>query len=124
MWIWQWLNHLLSLIGALAIIAVVTFFSAMSPANSSTPVLPDRPDAVWRGAEDGGYFVEITRSTPPDYFVQVRAVSGSVVREVWVRFATHDGKPLTMARVNGADSSYVFIDSYVPITASIGGHRQ
>lgn len=118
--VWKWLNHLLSLIGALAVIAAVMFWVGSSRDNAK-PVLPAYPDAVWRGAEDGGYFIEITRSTPPDYFVQVRAEGGSLVTEGWTRFATPDGKPLTMNRVGGADSEYLFIDSFVPITPSKGG---
>ncbi|MFJ7109360.1 hypothetical protein ACIQU2_17445 [Pseudomonas sp. NPDC098740] len=121
--VWKWLNHLLSLIGALAVIVVVTFWIGSSWGNS-TPVLPDHPDAVWRGAQDGGYFIEITQSMPPDYFVQVRYESGSLLREGWTRFSTPDDKPLTMNRVSGADSDYLFIDSFVPITASKGGRVQ
>ncbi len=119
----KWINHLLSLIGALAIIVVMTFWIGSSR-DSSKPVLPEYPDAVWRGAEDGGDFIEITQSAPPDYFVQVRAVDGSLVKEGWTRFSTPDGNPLTMNRVSGADSEYLFIDSYVPITASKGGQSQ
>ncbi|UVM50296.1 hypothetical protein LOY38_28910 [Pseudomonas sp. B21-015] len=121
--VWKWLNHLLSLIGALAVIVVVTFWIGSSRGNS-TPVLPEHPDAVWRGAQDGGYFIEITQSMPPDYFVQVRYESGSLLREGWTRFSTPDDKPLTMNRVSGADSDYLFIDSFVPITASKGGRVQ
>ena len=85
--IWKWLNHLLSLIGALAIIAVVMVAIKLSWSHSKKPVLPGYPDAVWRGAEDGGDFIEITRSMPPDYFIQVRSEGGSLVKEGWVRFA-------------------------------------
>lgn len=121
--VWKWLNHLLSLIGALSIIVVATFWIGSSRGNAK-PVLPEHPDAVWRGAQDGGYFIEISQSTPPDYFVQVRAEGGSLVTEGWTRFSIPDGKPLTMNRVSGADSEYLFIDSYVPITASKGGQSQ
>ncbi|WP_426233630.1 hypothetical protein [Pseudomonas sp. TWP3-2] len=122
--VWKWLNHLLSLIGALAIIAVVTVAIRLSWSHSKTPVLPSYPDAVWRGAEDGGDFIEITRSMPPDYFIEVRSEDGSLVKQGWVRFATHDGQPLTMNRVSASDGEYLFIDSYVPITASKGGQIQ
>jgi hypothetical protein len=122
--VWKWLNHLLSLIGALAIIAVVMVAIKLSWSHSKKPVLPGYPDAVWRGAEDGGDFIEITRSMPPDYFIEVRSEGGSLVKEGWVRFATHDGKPLTMNRVSASDGEYLFIDSYVPITASKGGRAQ
>jgi hypothetical protein len=91
---WKWFQHLLSFVGALSIIATVVFFNAMSPADTSTPVLSGHPDAVWRGAQDGGYYVEITRSNPPDYFVQVRGLDSTVEREGWARFITPDGKPL------------------------------
>lgn len=122
--VWKWLNHLLSLIGALAIIAVVMVAIRLSWSHSKNPVLPSYPDAVWRGAEDGGDFIEITRSMPPDYFIEVRSEDGSLVKQGWVRFATHDGKPLTMNRVSASDGEYLFIDSYVPITASKGGRVQ
>lgn len=121
--VWKWLNHLLSLIGALAVIVVVVFWVG-SIRSKVKRVLPEYPDAVWRGAEDGGDFIEITRSAPPDYFVEVRSEGGSLVREGWVRFATHDDKPLTMNRVSASDGEYLFIDSYVPITASKGGQTQ
>ncbi len=123
MQVWKWLNHLLSLIGALAIIGVVTFFIASSPANTSTPVLPGHPDAVWRGAQDGGFFIEITRSNPPDYFAQVRYETGDLHSEGWIRFQTPDGKPLTMARVNSADGEYLYVDSYLPMSPNKGGAR-
>ena len=96
----------------------------MSPADTSTLVLPGHPDAVWRGAQDGGYYIEITRSNPPDYFVQVWGVDSTVEREGWARFITPDGKPLTMARINGSDGRYLFIDSYGPITPSKGERPQ
>ncbi|WP_192559323.1 hypothetical protein [Pseudomonas allokribbensis] len=121
---WKWLNHLLSLIGALAIIAVVMVAIKLSWSHSKKPVLPGYPDAVWRGAEDGGDFIEITRSMPPDYFIQVRSEGGSLVKEGWVRFATQDGKPLTMNRVSAFDGEYLFVDSYVPVTTSKGGRVQ
>ena len=101
-----------------------SFFIAMSPADTSTLVLPGHPDAVWRGAQDGGYYIEITRSNPPDYFVQVWEVDSTVEREGWARFITPDGKPLTMARINGSDGCYLFIDSYGPITPSKGERPQ
>lgn len=124
MQVWKWLNHVLSAIGVLAIIALVTLFISLRPANPVAPVLPAHPDAIWRGAEDGGYFIEITQSNPPDYFVQVRYESGDLQSEGWVRFQTPDGKPLTMARVNSADGEFLYVDSYLPMTADKGGARQ
>ncbi|KAF2389286.1 hypothetical protein ACIOYV_17190 [Pseudomonas sp. NPDC087342] len=123
MQVWKWLNHVLSAIGVLAIIALVTLFISLRPSNPSTPVLPGHPDAVWRGAQDGGFFIEITQSNPPDYFVQVRYEHGDIYSEGWVRFQTPDGKPLTMARVNSADDGYVYVDSYLPMTANKEGAR-
>ncbi|QJI43366.1 hypothetical protein HKK52_21220 [Pseudomonas sp. ADAK2] len=124
MQVWKWLNHVLSAIGVLTIIALVTLFISLRPSNSSTPVLPDHPDAVWRGGPDGGFFIEITRSNPPDYFVQVRHESGGLNSEGWIRFQTPDGKPLTMARVNSADGEYLYVDSYLPMTPNKGGTRR
>jgi hypothetical protein len=122
--VWKWLNQLLSAIGVLAIIALVTLFISLRPSSPTTPVLPSHPDAVWRGAEDGGYFVEISQSDPPDYFVQVRYESGDIQSEGWVRFQTPDAKPLTMARVNSADGEFLYVDSYLPMTPDKGGARQ
>ncbi|MBK5549019.1 hypothetical protein JFU49_01780 [Pseudomonas sp. TH03] len=124
MGVWKWLNHVLSAIGVLAIIALVTLFISLRPSNPSTPVLPGHPDGVWRGAEDGGYFIEISQSNPPDYFVQVRYESGDIQSEGWVRFQTPDGKPLTMARVNSADGEFLSVDSYLPMTPDKGGAHQ
>ncbi|WP_180998768.1 hypothetical protein [Pseudomonas fluorescens] len=45
---WKWFRHLLSLVGALNIIAAVVFFIAMCPAGTSTPVFFGHPDAVLR----------------------------------------------------------------------------
>lgn len=115
--VWKWLNHVLSAIGVLAIIALVTLLFTLRPSNPATPVLPGHPDAVWRGAQDGGFFIEITQSNPPDYFVQVRYEHGDIYREGWVRFQTPDGKPLTTARINSADDGYVYVDLYLPMTA-------
>lgn len=75
--VWKWLNHLLSLIGALAVIVVVVFWVG-SIRSKVKRVLPEYPDAVWRGAEDGGDFIEITRSrrrTISLRFAQKAAVS-------------------------------------------------
>lgn len=124
MQVWKWLNHVLSAIGVLAIIALVTLLISLRPSNSSAPVLPGHPDAVWRGAQDGGFFIEITRSNPPDYFVQVRYETGDLNSEGWIRFQTPDGKPLTMARVNSADGEFLYVDSYLPMTPNKGGTRR
>jgi hypothetical protein len=122
--VWNWLNHLLSAVGVLAIIALVTLFISLRPSSSTAPVLPAHPDAVWRGAEDGVYFIEISQSNPPDYFVQVRHQSGDIQSEGWVRFQTPDGKPLTMARINSADGEFLYVDSYLPMTSDKGGGHQ
>lgn len=124
MQVWKWLNHVLSAIGVLTIIALVTLFISLRPSNPSAPVLPGYPDAVWRGAQDGGFFIEITRSNPPDYFVQVRYETGDLNSEGWIRFQTPDGKPLTMARVNSADGEFLYVDSYLPMTPNKGGTRR
>lgn len=124
MQVWKWLNHVLSAIGVLTIIALVTLLISLRPSNSSAPVLPGHPDAVWRGAQDGGFFIEITRSNPPDYFVQVRYETGDLNSEGWIRFQTPDGKPLTMARVNSADGEFLYVDSYLPMTPNKGGTRR
>jgi hypothetical protein len=124
MQVWKWLNHVLSAIGVLTIIALVTLFISLRPSNPSAPVLPGHPDAVWRGAQDGGFFIEITRSNPPDYFVQVRYETGDLNSEGWIRFQTPDGKPLTMARVNSADGEFLYVDSYLPMTPNKGGTRR
>ncbi|WP_347902759.1 hypothetical protein [Pseudomonas purpurea] len=121
---WKWLRHFLSVVGALAIILGGVFLGGASFDKPAPRVLADHPKAEWLGAEDGGYYVEITRSNPPDYWVQVRYESGSLLSEGWIRYGTQSGTPLTVSQISSADIKEISVTAYLPITKNKGDRRQ
>ncbi|WP_246889975.1 hypothetical protein [Pseudomonas protegens] len=78
---------------ALVLLAVVVFKNGFS--TTPAHVLAEHPDARWQGGPDGGHYIEITRSEPPYFFVQVRHESGDLWDEGWLKYEDGDASALT-----------------------------
>ncbi|KAA0988538.1 hypothetical protein FQ192_15915 [Pseudomonas sp. ANT_J12] len=90
-----WVKRFLMVVGLLACIASVLVVSQMDFSKAEPRVLSEYPNAKWRGGADGGQYIEVTRSEPPYYFVQVRNDDGSLWDEGWLKFGEKNGEPLT-----------------------------
>lgn len=90
-----WVKRFLMTVGLLACIASVLVVSRMDFSKAEPRVLSEHPNAKWRGGADGGQYIEVTRSEPPYYFVQVRNDDGSLWDEGWLKFGEKNGEPLT-----------------------------
>ncbi|QJI43364.1 hypothetical protein HKK52_21200 [Pseudomonas sp. ADAK2] len=90
-----WVKRFLMAVGLLTCIAGVWVVSRMDFSKAEPRVLSEYPNAKWRGGADGGQYIEVTRSEPPYYFVQVRNDDGSLWDEGWLKFGEKNGEPLT-----------------------------
>ena len=81
--------------GVLASVVLVVIVSYMDFSKDEPRVLSEYPNAKWRGGADGGQFVEISKSEPPYYFVQVRNDDGSLWDQGWLKFGDENSQPLT-----------------------------
>lgn len=102
-----WLKRFLMSVGvlALALLAMALFMVDFSKAPAH--VLAEHPNAQWQGAEDGGHYIEITRSEPPYFFVQVRHESGNLWEEGWLKHERGGGETLTANDVIAFDGDGV-----------------
>ncbi|MCS4259997.1 MULTISPECIES: hypothetical protein [Pseudomonas] len=102
-----WLKRLLMSVGVLALVllAVVVFKNGFS--TTPAHVLAEHPDARWQGGPDGGHYIEITRSEPPYFFVQVRHESGDLWDEGWLKYEDGDASALTTDKVLAFDGDGV-----------------
>lgn len=93
--VWLWLKRFIMFVGAFVLLlgVVVVCFSDFS--KDKPHVLSEYPNAHWQGGADGGQYIEITKSEPPYYFVQVRHESGELWDEGWLKFGDEKGEPLT-----------------------------
>jgi hypothetical protein len=91
----MWLQRLLMVMGALACVALGVIVSYMDFSKAQPRVLSEHPNARWRGGADGGQFVEISRSEPPYYFVQIRNENGSLWDQGWLKYGDQNSQPLT-----------------------------
>ncbi|MCP1498724.1 hypothetical protein J2Y86_003431 [Pseudomonas migulae] len=90
-----WLQRFLMAMGVLASVVLVVIVSYMDFSKDEPRVLSEYPNAKWRGGADGGQFVEISKSEPPYYFVQVRNDDGSLWDQGWLKFGDQNSQPLT-----------------------------
>lgn len=116
---WQCLVAFLSSVGLLAILVGLALLLRME--HSTEPKLFAHPNALWIGAEDGGAFVEITRSEAPDYYVEIRHEGGGMWTEGWIRYGTRDSYPLSVAAIGGYDGHELYVYSGIAITAEKRG---
>lgn len=89
---------------ALILTLVVAVYSLLEPVDKTPPVLQNRPDAYWSGAQDGGVFFEITRTESPRYFVEIRHENGDIWTEGWI---SEKGQPLVNSDFWGYDGGAV-----------------
>ncbi|MFJ4197424.1 hypothetical protein [Pseudomonas sp. NPDC089534] len=82
---------------------IVAMFALLERDNGKGPILKDHPNAFWSGAEDGGSFFEITKSSPPNYYVEIRHESGGIWSKGWVRYVKKGGGPLLNEDFMGYD---------------------
>ncbi|EJM28354.1 hypothetical protein [Pseudomonas sp. GM25] len=120
--VWQCLVAFLCAVGLLTILVGFTLLLRME--SSTKPKLFAHPNALWVGAEDGGVFVEVTRSEAPDYYVEIRHESGGMWTEGWVRYGTRDSYPLSAAAVGGYDGVELYLYTGVAITPQKQGIAQ
>ncbi|QVW23258.1 hypothetical protein KJF94_25990 [Pseudomonas hormoni] len=90
-----WLQRFLMAMGVLASVVLVVIVSYMDFSKDEPRVLSEYPNAKWRGGADGGQFVDISKSEPPYYFVQVRNDDGSLWDQGWLKFGDQNSQPLT-----------------------------
>lgn len=90
-----WLQRFLMAMGVLASVVLVVIVSYMDFSKDEPRVLSEYPNAKWRGGADGGQFVEISKSEPPYYFVQIRNDDGSLWDQGWLKFGDQNSQPLT-----------------------------
>jgi len=90
-----WLQRFLMAMGVLASVVLVVIVPYMDFSKDEPRVLSEYPNAKWRGGADGGQFVEISKSEPPYYFVQVRNDDGSLWDQGWLKFGDQNSQPLT-----------------------------
>lgn len=90
-----WLQRFLMAMGVLASVVLVVIVSYMDFSKDEPRVLSEYPNAKWRGGADGGQFVEISKSEPAYYFVQVRNDDGSLWDQGWLKFGDENSQPLT-----------------------------
>lgn len=119
---WQCLVAFLSSVGLLAILIGLALLLRME--HSTEPKLFAHPNALWIGAEDGGVFVEITRSEALDYYVEIRHEGGGMWTEGWIRYGTRDSYPLSAAAVGGYDGVELYLYTGVAITSQKQGIAQ
>lgn len=120
--VWQCLVAFLCAVGLLTILVGFTLLLRME--SSTKPKLFAHPNALWVGAEDGGVFVEVTKSEAPDYYVEIRHESGGMWTEGWVRYGTRDSYPLSAAAVGGYDGVELYLYTGVAITPQKQGISQ
>jgi len=85
------------------VLLVVAVFALLERDDGKGPVLKDHPNAFWSGAEDGGSFFEITKSSPPSYYVEIRHESGDIWSKGWVTHVKKDGNQLSNEDFMGYD---------------------
>lgn len=102
-----WFKRFLMSVGVLALLALSLVVVFMDFSKPVVPVLPEHPAAHWQGAADGGHFIEITRSEPPYYFVQVRYESGDLWSEGWLKYEGDNGVALSANEVIAFDGDGV-----------------
>ncbi|MDR8367753.1 MULTISPECIES: hypothetical protein [Pseudomonas] len=90
-----WLQRFLMAMGALACVALGVIVCYMDFSKAQPHVLSEYPNAKWRGGADGGQFVEISKSEPPYYFVEIRNDDGSLWDQGWLKFGDENSQPLT-----------------------------
>lgn len=91
---WLWIKRFLILVGAVFLLLIVAVLYHMDFSDEQPHILAEYPNAQWQGGIDGGQFIEVLKSEPPYYFVQVRYESGSLWDEGWVKYGEKD-EPLT-----------------------------
>ncbi|WP_082934454.1 hypothetical protein [Pseudomonas sp. DR 5-09] len=84
-------------------LVIVAIFALLERDNGKGPVLKDHPNAFWSGAEDGGSFFEITKSSPPNYYVEIRHESGDIWSKGWVTHVKKGGGRLLNEDFMGYD---------------------
>lgn len=111
----QYMTAFLCSVGALTIFVLL---GAAYVLESDAPRrLVAHPNAHWVGAQDGGVFIEVTKASAPDYYVQVRHETGELWSEGWIRYGTKESFPLSTAAITGFDGDELFLQSSVAITS-------
>lgn len=82
-------------IGALSVLIGLGVMFFMDFSKDKPRGLSEFPNAHWRGGVDGGQYIEVTKSEPPYYFVQIRHESGDLWDEGWLKFGDENSEPLT-----------------------------
>ncbi|NVZ60041.1 hypothetical protein HX797_27645 [Pseudomonas edaphica] len=90
-----WLKRFFMAVGVLSLLIALVVVAFMRFNESQVHVLSEYPNAHWRGGADGGQYIEITKSEPPYYFLQVRHENGELWDEGWLKFGEDDSEPLT-----------------------------
>ncbi len=96
---WLWIKRFLILVGVVSLLVIVAVLSHMDFSADQPHILTEHPYAQWQGGVDGGQFIEVTKSEPPYYFVQVRYESGGLWDEGWVKYGEKGDEPLTPSDV-------------------------
>lgn len=92
---WLWIKRFLILVGAVSLLLITVVLSHMDFSAEQPHILTARPNAQWQGGVDGGQFIEVLKSEPPYYFIQVRHESGNLWDEGWVKYGEKGDEPLT-----------------------------
>ncbi|EJM08345.1 hypothetical protein AB7M22_005212 [Pseudomonas sp. ADAK2 TE3594] len=90
-----WLKRFLMVVGALSLLVALGVIFFMDFSKDKPHLLSEYPNSHWRGGADGGQYIEVTKSEPPYYFVQVRHESGELWDEGWLKFGDENSEPLT-----------------------------
>ncbi|WP_256674770.1 hypothetical protein [Pseudomonas sp. LD120] len=101
------MKRFLMAIGGLALGLFVLGLTLLDFSKAPAHVLAEHPNAQWQGGPDGGHYLEITRSEPPYYFVQIRYESGDLWEEGWLKYGHGGGETLTANNVIAFDGDGV-----------------
>ncbi|WXL25696.1 hypothetical protein WG219_20755 [Ectopseudomonas mendocina] len=104
----------------LLLILVISAYLVLERSDEAPPSLEKHPNAYWSGAQDGGVFFEITKASPPEYYIEIRYENGQVWTEGWVQYLS----PLTNQDLFGYDGGdVVYLQDGTPLKLKTGGFK-